>query len=183
MLFKSLKIEDTARIAESLAKVLEANTILALDGELGAGKTIFTKFIAKALGFDETKVNSPTFTIMQIYSQDAEDKLDICHFDVYRLNSAKDFIEEGFREYFDAGYLVIIEWANIIEAALPADRININISTESAKEIDLDAENIVLSADDRHRYIDIQALGSKSQAILEKFKDSKDFPKDLLVEE
>ena len=86
-----------------IAKVLEANTILALDGELGAGKTIFTKFIAKALGFDETKVNSPTFTIMQIYSQDAEDELDICHFDVYRLNSAKERKKYGLKKARKAG--------------------------------------------------------------------------------
>ncbi len=112
---------ETSRLAEELGELLQAGDVLALEGDLGAGKTTFTKGIAKALGVTRT-VNSPTFTIMKQY----QGKFPLYHFDVYRLeNEDEDF---GFDEYFEGEGVTVIEWAHLIGSQLPAQRLSISIT-------------------------------------------------------
>nr|WP_244987011.1 tRNA (adenosine(37)-N6)-threonylcarbamoyltransferase complex ATPase subunit type 1 TsaE [Oceanobacillus caeni] len=112
--------EETKLIGERLASLLEAGDVLTLEGDLGAGKTTFTKGIAKGLGVKRT-VNSPTFTIVKEY----EGRLPLYHMDVYRLEDSDEDI--GFDEYFNGNGVSVVEWAQFIEKYLPTDRLDIRI--------------------------------------------------------
>lgn len=112
--------EETNLIGERLASLLEAGDVLTLEGDLGAGKTTFTKGIAKGLGVKRT-VNSPTFTIVKEY----EGRLPLYHMDVYRLEDSDEDI--GFDEYFNGNGVSVVEWAQFIEEYLPTDRLDIRI--------------------------------------------------------
>jgi tRNA threonylcarbamoyladenosine biosynthesis protein TsaE len=113
-------LEETILLAQNLESDKFENMIICLDGELGAGKTTFTKGFAQALGIIES-VTSPTFTIIKEY----EGELPLYHMDVYRLNGNIDGI--GFEEYLTKGGVVIIEWADTIEEYLPKERLDIKI--------------------------------------------------------
>lgn len=105
-------VEETQEFAFRLAEKLKENDVIALEGDLGAGKTTFTKGIAKGLGITRT-VNSPTFTIVKEY----QGRLPLYHMDVYRL---EDTLEDlGFDEYFEGGGVTVIEWAHLIQPQLP----------------------------------------------------------------
>ena len=105
---------------EKLAGLLFPGSILTLEGELGAGKTTFTKGIGKGLGIKKV-INSPTFTIVKVY----QGKLPLYHFDAYRLEGQDDDL--GFEEIFDSDDVCVVEWANFIEDILPVDRLTIEI--------------------------------------------------------
>lgn len=110
--------EETAQFAEKLAKLLQPGDVLTLEGDLGAGKTTFTKGIAKGLEI-KRNVNSPTFTIIKEY----HGRLPLYHMDVYRL---EDSLEDlGFDEYFEGEGVTVVEWAHLIEEQLPAERLDI----------------------------------------------------------
>ncbi len=112
--------EKTIQIAYQLGRLLEPGDVIALEGDLGAGKTTFTKGIAKALGIKRT-VNSPTFTIIKEY----QGCLPLYHMDVYRM---KDSMEDlGFDEYFYGDGVTIIEWAHIIEDQLPDEYLTVEL--------------------------------------------------------
>jgi len=109
--------EDTKAFGRKLAEELEAGDILALIGDLGTGKTTLTKSVAAGLGVTED-ITSPTFNIVNEYHSG---RLPLYHFDVYRLESGVDLFEIGGEEYFDAGGVCIIEWADLVAEALPDD--------------------------------------------------------------
>lgn len=111
---------DTAAFASELAGLSEAGTVLALDGEPGAGKTRFAQSFAAALGVPGT-VNSPTFTIVKEYEGG---RLPFYHMDVYRL-SLPEADELGLDEYFMGDGVSLVEWASIIEPLLPPERLHI----------------------------------------------------------
>ncbi|MEK3954922.1 tRNA threonylcarbamoyladenosine biosynthesis protein TsaE [Psychrobacillus psychrotolerans] len=112
--------QETQALAEQMAARLHAGDVLTLEGDLGAGKTTFTKSVAKGLGI-KRNVNSPTFTILKQY----EGRLPLNHLDVYRLaNSDEDL---GWDELFYGDAVSIIEWAHLIEEDLPAERLAIQI--------------------------------------------------------
>ncbi|GKW47145.1 tRNA (adenosine(37)-N6)-threonylcarbamoyltransferase complex ATPase subunit type 1 TsaE [Planococcus sp. NCCP-2050] len=112
---------ETEAFAEKLAKHLKPQDVLTLEGDLGAGKTTFTKGIARGLGI-KRMVNSPTFTILKQY----EGSLDLNHFDVYRLEDSDEDI--GFDELFESEAVSVIEWAQFIEEYLPAERLEITLT-------------------------------------------------------
>ena len=116
--------EQTERFGEALSKYLEAGTVIALDGDLGAGKTCLTRGIAKGMG-SEDPVASPTFTIVNEYSGG---RLMLFHFDTYRLSGEDDFYASGFDEYFTKDGVCVIEWGGVIEGALPKDTMKMQIS-------------------------------------------------------
>ena len=95
MVLESKSPEDTFQIGMRLGKLAEAGDVYTLTGDLGVGKTVFTKGFAKGLGIEES-VNSPTFTILQIYEGG---RLPLYHFDVYRIGSVEEMEETGFEEY------------------------------------------------------------------------------------
>ena len=99
--------EETIALAAEFAKQLKAGDIVCLQGDLGAGKTTFTKGLAKAFKVSLTKVNSPTFVLMNLY----EGKLPIYHFDLYRLEKAAELETLHFDEYFYGKGVSVIEWA------------------------------------------------------------------------
>ena len=112
--------QETKSLAEQLAALLHASDILTLEGDLGAGKTTFTKSVAKGLGIKRI-VNSPTFTILKQY----EGRLPLNHLDVYRLKDSDEDL--GWDELFYGEAVSIIEWAHLIEEDLPAERLAIQI--------------------------------------------------------
>ena len=118
--------KDTESIAYEFAKTLDNNSVIVLDGDLGAGKTKFVYGLAKYFSI-ENLVCSPTFTIVNEYTVSNNDKVsNIYHFDVYRLSGSDDFIDSIGTEYFEKG-LCIIEWGKIIENILPPHTIYIYI--------------------------------------------------------
>ena len=116
----STKLEDTQLFSERLASSLQPGDVITLEGDLGAGKTAFTKGLAVGLGIQKN-VNSPTFTIIKEY----QGKMPLYHMDVYRLEDSYEDL--GFEEYFNGNGVTVIEWAHIIEEQLPNERLNINI--------------------------------------------------------
>lgn len=111
---------DTVEFAQNLESEKFPNMVICLNGELGSGKTLFTKGFANALGIDES-ITSPTFNIIKEY----EGELPLYHMDVYRLDG--DTTGLGIEDYFTKGGVVIIEWANTIKDILPDERLDIKI--------------------------------------------------------
>lgn len=121
-------VDETVDIAKKIMTKKFPNMVICLDGDLGSGKTIFTKGIAKALEIKEI-ITSPTFTIIKEY---LDGKLPLYHMDVYRLNGNVDGI--GIEEYFLKGGIVVIEWATTIKDILPKERLDIMIKREKEDE-------------------------------------------------
>lgn len=112
--------EETASFAYALARKLSIGDVITLNGDLGAGKTTFTKGLAKGLGI-KRNVNSPTFTIIKEYTG----RLPLHHMDLYRLDHGEEDL--GLEEYFEGQGVTVIEWADRIAERLPPERLNINI--------------------------------------------------------
>ena len=132
MVLESKSPEDTFQIGMRLGKLAEAGDVYTLTGDLGVGKTVFTKGFAKGLGIEES-VNSPTFTILQIYEGG---RLPLYHFDVYRIGSVEEMEETGFEEYIMEDGVSLIEWADLIEEILPRKRTRVLIEKELEKGFD-----------------------------------------------
>ena len=120
--FLSKSVEDTEAFAEELSKKLEGDEIIALYGDLGAGKTAFARGLARGLSVEEN-VSSPTFAIVNEYVGDYP----LYHFDMYRIESWNDLDSIGFFDYIGNG-VMIIEWSESIEGALPDDVIRVTIN-------------------------------------------------------
>lgn len=124
----SKSTEDTEKIGELIAEKLCGNEVIALFGGLGMGKTAFTRGLCRGLGVNDG-VSSPTFALVNEY----HGKYNIYHFDMYRVTSWEDLYSTGFFDYLDNGVLVI-EWSENIEGALPENAIRINISKGDSDE-------------------------------------------------
>lgn len=122
--YKSTAPEQTAELAAKIGDLIKPGTIICLDGDLGAGKTLFVQNLAKSLGVTE-EVTSPTFNLMNVY----EGRLPIFHFDLYRLEQEGELEDIGFYDYTseDEG-LVVIEWADKFVDCLPDDYILLEIT-------------------------------------------------------
>lgn len=123
--YKSNSEQDTAGLAERLAHKAEPGSVIVLNGDLGAGKTRFAQAYARAMGVAET-VNSPTFVLIKEYDGQ---KLPFYHMDVYRL-SMEEADELGLEEYFDGDGVTLVEWGELIEELLPAERLEIRIERQ-----------------------------------------------------
>ena len=126
--------EDMIKLGEVFGKILKPNDCLSLSGNLGAGKTTFTKGIGIALNI-KAVINSPTFTIMKIYKGD----LTLYHLDVYRIQNAMDDFE--LEEYFYLGGISVIEWAENIKELLPDNTIYLNftINPDATRNVEIKA--------------------------------------------
>ena len=123
--------KETLEIAQNFESEKFPNMIICLNGELGSGKTLFTKGIANGLGIEEI-ITSPTFTIIKEY---LDGEMPLYHMDVYRLDG--DTSEVGIEDYFTKGGIVVIEWANTIKDILPEERLEIKfkISGENSRTL------------------------------------------------
>ena len=136
MKFTTDSPEETIALGREIGQHLQAGDIIAFEGSLAAGKTTLTKGIAEALGIKET-ITSPTFTLISEYNG----RLPLYHMDVYRLNSAEDFIEIGGEELLYGGGVCIIEWSEKIKETLPDSAITISIKSTGADSRLIDISN------------------------------------------
>lgn len=148
--FKTRSPEETYAFGQYLAKVLGAGQVVCLAGDLGAGKTLLVQGLTNALGIEDI-VNSPTFTILNVY----EASFPIYHFDLYRLNYAEELLDIGFYEHTAAQGLAIIEWPDKFPEELPDEHLWIDIKT---------SENI------DERIFTVRACGSDYEVICEELK-------------
>ncbi len=129
---ESFSEKDTFEIGYQLGSQAKPGSVYTLNGDLGVGKTVFTQGFAKGLGIEDN-VNSPTFTIIQIYE---EGRMPLYHFDVYRIGDVEEMEEIGYEDYFYGEGVCLIEWAELIEDILPENRIRITIEKELEKGFD-----------------------------------------------
>ena len=120
--------QDTIDLAQNIESEKFPNMVICLKGDLGSGKTIFTKGFASSLGIEEP-VTSPTFNIIKEYTTG---EMDLYHMDVYRLDGKVEDL--GIEEYFTKNGVVIIEWADMIPDYLPEDRLEIKIKISEEDE-------------------------------------------------
>lgn len=113
--------EVTTKLAVRLGELVNPGDVITLEGDLGAGKTTFTKGLAKGMGIQKN-VNSPTFTIMKEYR---DGRLPLYHMDVYRMEDSEEDL--GFDEFFEGEGVTVVEWAHLIQEQLPPDRLDIRI--------------------------------------------------------
>ncbi|WP_313432833.1 tRNA (adenosine(37)-N6)-threonylcarbamoyltransferase complex ATPase subunit type 1 TsaE [Siminovitchia terrae] len=140
--------EDTLEIARRLGKILKPADVLLLEGDLGAGKTTFTKGLASGLGI-KRNVNSPTFTLIKEY----HGRIPLYHMDVYRLGDS--FEDLGFDEYFYGDGVTVVEWAQFIEDQLPQSHLSLYIYHENQNQ----------------RRIVFQPTGTRYEALCEELFD------------
>ena len=132
MIYESMSEKDTFEFGKQLGEKATAGQIICLDGDLGVGKTVFTQGFAKGLGIEDS-VNSPTFTIIQIYD---EGRLPLYHFDVYRIGEPEEMYEIGYEEYFFGEGVCLIEWSKLIEELIPDEAITVTIEKDLSKGLD-----------------------------------------------
>lgn len=148
--FLSKSQEETIKLGERLAHSLQSGDIIGLFGDLGSGKTTFTKGIARGLKIKEEDVNSPTFTLMNVY----EGRLSLFHFDLYRLDQIKEILNLGYEEFLYGEGVSVIEWAEKMGRLLPQNFLKVHLSSQ----------------DENQRLITFCAVGKRSQGILKNLK-------------
>ena len=126
MVHESHSVRQTEAIAAELARRLHGGECIALDGELGAGKTQFVRGLVKGLGGSGRSVSSPTFVLLNIYDGG---RLTVYHLDAYRIGGADDFEAIGFGELLEQGGIVVVEWGERVKDLLPAGRIAVRFKT------------------------------------------------------
>jgi tRNA threonylcarbamoyladenosine biosynthesis protein TsaE len=128
--------DDTRALGERFAGGLKPGAVVALEGELGAGKTCFVQGMARGLGVSRKAfVRSPSFTILNQY----DGRLKLYHLDFYRLNHEDDLDDLGIEEFFDGDGITVVEWADKFETALPdrTIRVRFGIIDENTREIEI----------------------------------------------
>ena len=124
--------KDTYELGEKIGQMAKPGMVISLTGDLGVGKTVFTQGFAKGLGIEET-VNSPTFTIIQVYD---EGRIPLYHFDVYRIGDPAEMYEIGYDDYFFGEGVCLIEWSKLIEELIPSDAATVLIEKDLEKGLD-----------------------------------------------
>ncbi len=135
MKFVTENVNQTENIGFRLGAFLPYGSVIALFGDLGAGKTAFTRGFAKGMGL-ECDVHSPTFALVNEYRSPEKT---LCHFDMYRISGFDDLYSTGFFDYLDSGASLIIEWSENIENILPDNCIRVYIEKNPLKD---DCRNI-----------------------------------------
>ena len=132
MRIESKSEKETFELGVRIGEKAKAGEVYTLIGDLGVGKTVFTQGVAAGLGIDEP-VNSPTFTILQVYD---EGRLPFYHFDVYRIGDESEMDEIGFEEYVYGDGVCFIEWADLIKGIIPKKHTRIEIKKNLEKGFD-----------------------------------------------
>jgi len=139
MKYLSNNTNDTIALGKRIGKKLKPGDVVALIGNLGAGKTVFTKGIAEGLGVKAAKyVNSPTFVLIKQY----KGKLPLYHFDLYRMDSQQQVKEIGYEEYFYGDGVTVVEWADKIKELLPKKYLRVQFSIKGKEKRQIKYENI-----------------------------------------
>jgi tRNA threonylcarbamoyladenosine biosynthesis protein TsaE len=137
---ESNSVAETEAIAAYLAEKLRGGECIALHGDLGAGKTQFTRGLVRALGGPWKSVSSPTFVLLNVYPGG---RFTVYHLDAYRVAGSEDFEAIGFSELLDQSGVVVVEWADRIIDLLPPNRIDVYIcpTAESSRQIEISGTN------------------------------------------
>lgn len=132
---KIMRFDEINIFAKKLAENIKENTVIALIGDLGTGKTSFVQAFARALGVKEN-LKSPTFNY---YLEYRSGRMPLFHFDVYRLSEAEEVYEVGYEDCLNGDGVTLIEWANIIESELPKEYIEIKLdyNDEDSRKISI----------------------------------------------
>lgn len=134
---------ETFELGREIGLAARPGQIYCLDGDLGTGKTVFTQGFAAGLGITDA-VNSPTFTIVQVYD---EGRLPLYHFDVYRIDDIDEMDEIGYEDYFFGQGVCLVEWSTQIEELIPADAVRICLEKELNRGFDF--RKITVRGDER----------------------------------
>lgn len=126
MVIETATREETLALGVKIGEQALPGTIICVDGDLGAGKTVLAQGIAKGLGISE-QVVSPTFTILQEYR---DGRIPFYHFDVYRIEDPDEMYEVGFEDYFYGDGVCMVEWAELVRELLPEDHVHITIEKQ-----------------------------------------------------
>lgn len=129
--FETYSPAETERLGEQMGKAAKSGQVYCLSGDLGVGKTVFTKGFAKGLGITE-HVTSPTFTIINEY----EGRLPLYHFDVYRISCEEEMEDTGYEDYFYGEGVCLVEWAELVKELIPADAIWLTVEKDYTKDDD-----------------------------------------------
>ena len=121
--------DETLELARAVGELLRPGDVISLVGELGAGKTVFARGVARALGVTELVV-SPTFTIVREY----EGRVPLVHVDVYRIDAVQELHDLGFEEVVRDDAVTIVEWGDMIDGLLPGDRLDIRLTPGAADD-------------------------------------------------
>ena len=132
MVIETWSPKETYALGEKIGGEALPGQVYTLNGDLGVGKTVFTQGVAAGLGIQEP-VNSPTFTIVQVYE---EGRMPFYHFDVYRIGDVEEMEEIGYQDYFYGEGLCMIEWAQLIEEIIPENARHITIEKDLDKGFD-----------------------------------------------
>ena len=131
MIFKTTGMEETMRFGKKLGMLLSPGDVVALVGELGAGKTTLVKGIVQGLGVtDRRAVKSPTFSLVHTY----EGRMPVYHFDAYRLEDTQEMLDIGSDEMISGDGVAIVEWADKVSGCLPKEYLQITLTAVSAHE-------------------------------------------------
>jgi tRNA threonylcarbamoyladenosine biosynthesis protein TsaE len=140
---ESRSAEETQAIGQHLAERLRPGDVIALTGELGAGKTTLVQGIARGLGIED-QIVSPTFTLVREY----RGRLHLLHVDVYRLDRVQDVIDLGLDDEIGADGVLVVEWGDAVEALLPEQHLTVELTTGAVQEgVDGEPRTLVLTAD------------------------------------
>jgi tRNA threonylcarbamoyladenosine biosynthesis protein TsaE len=126
MTHPSDSVDQTEAIAGDLARSLRAGDVIALEGDLGAGKTQFVRGLVKAFGGDGRAVSSPTYVLLHVYPTPT---LTIYHLDAYRVHGPADFEQIGFEELLEQGGIVVLEWPSRVPGLLPEQVVRVQVET------------------------------------------------------
>lgn len=132
IIIETTNAEETFQLGVKIGKQARPGEIYTLNGDLGVGKTVFTQGVARGIGIEEP-VNSPTFTIVQVYE---EGRMPFYHFDVYRIGDIEEMEEIGYDDYFFGNGICLIEWAELIQELLPEQIISVTIEKNPEKGFD-----------------------------------------------
>ncbi len=146
-----VSLDHTCLVGTKIGELVQPGQVIALCGELGAGKTTLVKAIGATLGVPPELVCSPSYTLVNEY----DGSVPIYHFDLYRLEGADDVSELGFEEYFEGDGISIVEWADVAPGALPDARLEIRI---------------VITGDDS-RAFEIKGVGKEYVSIVKELED------------
>jgi len=137
MILKSNSVTETESIGESVANYIKPGMVIAMRGDLGAGKTAFVRGLARGMGL-RARVTSPTFAIVNEYLGE----IPLYHFDMYRLTSAEDLFDIGWEDYIRSGGVCVVEWSEIVEEAIPEDAVSVTIRHMGETEREITIEGL-----------------------------------------